>query len=261
VTVGLEEAVCRRQNEAYFKFITTGLPFVTVKLGATLDGRLGPAEGHHEAVTGKEFQRLVHRLRRDHCAVMVGGRTVVADDPELTVRLARPVTHPTRVVVLGGELPRADSRVFTFGGGNSTVVFSAPMQSLGAEAVALREHLQASGGKWYEVPSVGPGKLDLGAVVRTLGTLGVSRLMVEGGGRLAGAMAEAGMVDRWVLAWAPCFVGPEGTPLVQLSSASHMDRACRVRLEKWSRMGQDLVGFYRSGLDYTQVIRSGEERS
>ncbi len=257
VVVGVEELRCRKQNEAYFKFITTGLPFVTVKLGASLDGKLGVG-GSHEWVTGPRFQRFVHALRRDHCAVMVGARTVTADDPELTVRLVRPAAHPLRVVVVGNRAPSPSLRVFQGLDVNPTLVVAPAGCSSGNEGALLRGGLGGAGANWLELPPTESGHVPLDAVVAHLGSLGVSRLLVEGGGRLVGAMAQAGLVDRWILAWAPVMVGPAGTAMVELPTPASMGGAKRLRLERWLRLGDDLVGIYRSGPDYTAVLPEGE---
>src|ERR1700752_2981719 len=90
----------RELDEAHLKYSRTGLPFVTVKLAETLDGRIATTTGDSQWISSSPSLRLAHRLRREHDAVMVGAGTVLADDPELTVRLVRG-RNPLRVVIDG----------------------------------------------------------------------------------------------------------------------------------------------------------------
>jgi diaminohydroxyphosphoribosylaminopyrimidine deaminase/5-amino-6-(5-phosphoribosylamino)uracil reductase len=100
VKVGLLEAEARRLNEAYWKHITTGLPFVTLKMATSLDGKIATRTGDSRWITGEQARAMAHRLRAEHDAIMVGIHTVIADDPELTARRgARVVKRPLRVVV------------------------------------------------------------------------------------------------------------------------------------------------------------------
>src|SRR4051812_11209153 len=105
VDVGLLEVEARRLNEAYLKYVTQGLPFVTLKMAMTLDGKIATARGDSRWVTGEAARRAVHRWRAEVSAVMVGIGTVLADDPQLTARLPG-ARNPTRVLVdARAELP------------------------------------------------------------------------------------------------------------------------------------------------------------
>lgn len=257
VLVGVEEARCRFQNEPYFKFITTGLPFVTVKLASSLDGRLGVG-GSRESVTGAAFQRYVHQMRRDQNAILVGSRTVVLDDPELSVRLARPVTHPLRVVVMGRDVPSPKSRIFSNMRTQPTLVVASTAASQGAAIRELRAEVTQRGGEWLDLAGDEEGRVDLRLLLQHLGAVCCSRVMVEGGGMLAGSLARAGLVDRIVAGVAPALVGDGGTPMFSFPSPKDMSGAIPLRLESWRRLGEDLVASYRCGPGYVSVLPEGE---
>ncbi|MBM4315276.1 MAG: bifunctional diaminohydroxyphosphoribosylaminopyrimidine deaminase/5-amino-6-(5-phosphoribosylamino)uracil reductase RibD, partial [Deltaproteobacteria bacterium] len=97
-TVGVLDEACRRLNEVFFKYIRTGLPFVTVKFAQTLDGRIATATGHSRWISSPPSLRFAHRLRDLHDAILVGADTVLTDDPELTCRLIRG-RNPLRIVI------------------------------------------------------------------------------------------------------------------------------------------------------------------
>lgn len=239
VLEGIEEERCRQLNEAYFHFITSGRPFVTLKLAVSIDGRIATATGDARWVSSPAFGRFVHRLRRDSNAVMVGAGTVRGDDPELTVRLAKPVTHPLRVIVSGNlDLPD-NLRLFRDQDVDPTLVFTTTDADPKAAARLARSGI--------EVMTVAPreGKVDLDEVMTELGSRGVSSVLVEGGGKLAGALLARGLVQRLVVAHAPVAIGATGRPAVGFDGYSVLAEAPRYEVEWARRMGPDLVASYR----------------
>ncbi len=108
---GVLEEECRRQNEVFFKYIRTGVPFVTLKFALTLDGRIATAAGHSRWISSPASLRFAHRLRRAHDAILVGAGTVLTDDPELTCRLVRG-KNPLRIVVDSHLRTSPEARVF-----------------------------------------------------------------------------------------------------------------------------------------------------
>ncbi len=193
VAHGVLAAEARRQNEIFFKFITTGLPFVTLKLAMSLDGRIATRTGDSKWITGESSRKQVHRLRRKHSAVLVGARTVLADDPQLTVRHVRG-RNPIRFVLDGkGEVP-LQATLFSLPG--RTIVATATMPPHKEEALA------SLGVEVWRVPGRGE-RVDLGALLRRLGEAAIDSLLVEGGSETAAAFLEAQLVDR-----VSFFVGP-----------------------------------------------------
>ncbi|MBM4352838.1 MAG: bifunctional diaminohydroxyphosphoribosylaminopyrimidine deaminase/5-amino-6-(5-phosphoribosylamino)uracil reductase RibD [Deltaproteobacteria bacterium] len=244
VIIGVEGERCRRLNEAYFKYILTGIPFVVVKLAISLDGRIATRTGDARWISGPEAGRFVHGLRRDCNAVMVGGGTVRLDDPALTVRLVRPDTRPLRVVVSSGRDLPCEARVFHDQDRWPTVLFATA-----ATPAPARQALEARGVR-VEVVQGDEGRVDLAEALRRLGRAGVSRLLVEGGGELAGQLLAGGLIDRLLVIQAPVIIGSTGLPSVGGALPDVLSALPRYRFEWTRRLGADCLASVRMGPDY-----------
>lgn len=197
--------LARRQNEAYLKWVTTGLPFVTLKMALTFDGKTATRVGDSRWVTSDESRRDVHLMRSWSDAVAVGIGTVLADDPRLTVRMvevgAKP---PLRVVVDGEAATPPSSRVADTTDAPTLVAVS---------ATAHAERVKALEGRGVEVARMGEaGRVDLRALLEALGSRGVASLMVEGGAELAYSFLEEYLIDRFIFYFAPKIVGGGEAP-------------------------------------------------
>jgi diaminohydroxyphosphoribosylaminopyrimidine deaminase/5-amino-6-(5-phosphoribosylamino)uracil reductase len=182
-------------------------PWVSLKLGLSLDGRIAARPGDRTEITGPETNRFVHWLRSGHDAVVVGGRTALIDDPLLTVREGpTPRVPPTRVILDPGlDLPVTSQLCRS--------VEQAPLIVVcrGAADPGARSRLEDAGAVVEEVPGTETG-LDLQATVRALGSRGLKSLLVEGGGRLAAGLLADGLVRRQYLVYAPVVLGSAGVP-------------------------------------------------
>lgn len=221
VQVGLLEERANAMNEVFNKFIVTGLPFVTLKTALTLDGKIATRTGHSRWITGAGAREVVHTLRHRHSAIMVGAGTVLADDPELTTRMAVPGLQPMRIVI--------DSQLRT--PDNARVLNEeAPKLIITTEAADEGKvaRLTAAG---VEVLRCGAGpRVDLGAAMRELGNKGISSILLEGGGVLNGAMLEARLIDKLMLFYAPLIVGSAGaTSIFEWKGPSVMSAALRLK--------------------------------
>ncbi|PLT45595.1 bifunctional diaminohydroxyphosphoribosylaminopyrimidine deaminase/5-amino-6-(5-phosphoribosylamino)uracil reductase RibD [Paenibacillus sp. FSL W8-1187] len=201
---GVMEAEARRRSEPFRKFITTRLPYVTLKTASTLDGRIAAASGDSRWVTGPEAREAVHAMRHRHMGILVGIGTVLADDPSLTTRLSVPGLHPARIVADSSLRLPLDAKLVQDGAAPTIVLTSEAADE--GRAAALR----AAG---VEVIRCGSGSsVDLREAMRRLGELELGSILLEGGGRLNGSMLEAGLVDRICLFLAPKIIGGEDAP-------------------------------------------------
>jgi len=207
VTEGILRAEAESLNAGFTLRIRAGRPLVTLKLATTLDGRIALASGESRWITGAEARRAAHALRARHDAVLVGSGTVVADDPELTVRLpgARPDQGPMRVIADGRlRTPLTAMLVRT-----ARLVPTAIVTVPGNDRRRIAAFADA-GVTVIEAARDATSEPDPNALLRALGSRGITRVLAEGGARLAASLLRAGLVDR--LAWfhAPSVIGGDG---------------------------------------------------
>jgi diaminohydroxyphosphoribosylaminopyrimidine deaminase/5-amino-6-(5-phosphoribosylamino)uracil reductase len=207
VTLGVGEAEARVLNRAFFTRVTTGRPHVTLKSAMTLDGKIAAWDGESRWITGDAARREAHRLRFRADAILVGSGTVRRDDPELTVRLpGAPPKEPLRVVADTRLRIAAGARVLVAGTPARTVI-------AGAAPVPARRaaDLRARGVEVLELPRA-DRRVDLHALLVELGRRGVVSVLAEGGGELAAALVDRGLVDRVAFFVAPRLLGGRTAP-------------------------------------------------
>jgi diaminohydroxyphosphoribosylaminopyrimidine deaminase / 5-amino-6-(5-phosphoribosylamino)uracil reductase len=230
VVAGPLRAECDALNAPWFRFVASGRPFVTLKVAATLDGRIATAGGDSRWVSGPAARAWVHRLRDQVDAVLVGRGTALADDPRLTARLPGGAGRDPLRVVLDTELRLpARLRLFRQRSAARTLVLHAARRErdLGPRVDLLR-------------CARGPGGLDLGDVLARLAARGVVHLLVEGGAAVAAAFLSAGLVDRLALVLAPRVLGG-GLCWSGQAGPARMAEALRLRDLTVERLGDDLL--------------------
>ncbi len=232
-TVGVLEKECRALNEVFLKYITTGLPFVTLKFAQTLDGRIAAQNGDSRWVSSPGARRYVHRLRSLHDGILVGSGTVRQDDPELTVRLVRG-KNPLRIVTASRlSLPR-EARVLKGQDQAKTLIATTD------RAEGNREALADQGIEILTLPATEEGKVDLFALLQALGKRGISSLLVEGGAGIITSFLAAGLVDRIVAIIAPKILG-NGISAVGNLGMDRMGNALPLQISQVKRIGGDLI--------------------
>ncbi len=224
----------REQNEVFFHVHETGRAHVTLKLAQTLDGRAAARDGSSRWITSPDARTAVHALRAEVDGVVVGSGTVLADDPELTVRHVEPVGGQPLPVVLDarGRTP-ADSRLVARG---ALIVTTEHAEG------RWRDEVEAAGAEIVVGdPAAGhDGGVALEPALRELAARGAHGVLVEGGPTLAGGLLAAGLVDRLILHVAPAIIGGGGLPAVAGPGAATIDDRSRWRIAHVGRLGPDL---------------------
>ena len=214
VHVGLLDAAAAELNRGFVSRMTRGRPWVTVKLGASLDGRTALADGSSKWITGPHARADVQRLRAQASAVLTGIGTVLADDPALTIRDARFPLHgrrPLRVIFdARGQLP---PRARLLNDDHDTLVLTSQEGAgeLQAHGIHGQLHLE------LELLPVDPhGRLDPAVALGRLAERQCNEVLVESGARLAGSFLAAGLVDELVVYLAPTVLGHDARPAFSL---------------------------------------------
>ena len=237
--LGEHEEEAKEINEAYIKFITTGIPLVTTKFAISLDGKIATRKGDSRWISGIEARKYVHNLRYTTDAIMAGVNTVLADDPHLTTRCcggkggtAR--KQPLRVIVDGKGRTPLTARVFTEPGKT--------LLALGRAATLEEKAAYAqAGAEILELPAA-EGLVDLERLLIALGKREITSVLVEGGGILIGSLFDHGLVDKVIAFIAPIIIG--GAEAKTAVAGKGVDRLAdslrleRVRVEK---VGDDLM--------------------
>lgn len=237
VTEGVEAAAARRDHLGFLTRVTEGRPMVTLKLAASLDGRIATASGESQWITGPEARRRVHALRLAHDAVLVGGGTARADDPLLTVRDMGAARQPVRVVAARRlDLPDA-GRMAASAADLPLWLLHDPAQTR-PEAAA---RWQALGARLIAVSPGADRQLDPGAMLAALGDAGLTRVFCEGGGAFAAALLAAGLVDEMVVFSAGLALGAEGRPALGAMGLGALAEAPRLKLLGVETVGGDVM--------------------
>ena len=254
VEVGLLEEEARRLNEGFARYVRHGMPLVTLKSAMTLDGKIAPPReasdqgddtstpgrfsGHW--ITGELARAHAHELRHENDALLVGIGTMLADNPLLTDRSGRARRRPLLRVILDSHLRLPlTSRLIQSAAAerkNDVLIFSA------AADEKKKTQLEQLGIRVESVPEIAAGRLDLTAILRRLGQLEITSLMIEGGSTINGTALAANIVDKLFLYYAPIILGGQGSvPFASGAEFLTTGQAANVKDVRLHRFGEDLA--------------------
>jgi diaminohydroxyphosphoribosylaminopyrimidine deaminase/5-amino-6-(5-phosphoribosylamino)uracil reductase len=249
VSVGLFEKEARKLNEPFAKYIRTRIPLVTLKSAMTLDGKIAPppSKSHNptasgvsgatsEWITGETARAHVQELRHQHDAIMVGVGTVIADDPLLTDRSGRPRRRPLLRVILDSRLRLPlHSRVVKTAKDDVLVLCST------AEKKRIRE-LQQHGIRVQRLPAGADGRPDMLSLVRCLGEIEITSLLIEGGATVNWSALSSGIVDKVFLYYAAkILAGTGAVPFAAGGGFSRLSDAAYVKSIELHSFGEDFA--------------------
>ncbi|MBA7661395.1 Riboflavin biosynthesis protein RibD [subsurface metagenome] len=237
--VGEHEEEAKQVNEAYTKFITTGVPFVTAKFAISLDGKIATKSGDSKWISSEVARKRVHNLRHTTDAIMAGVNTVLIDDPELTARscggrggAAR--AQPLRVIVDSKGRTPLTARVFS-APGKTLLVLARLVKPEDKKTFAQADV------ELLELPSA-EGLVNLKKLLKVLGEQEITSVLVEGGGILLGSLFDSGLVDKVIAFIAPIIIG--GREAKTAVGGEGVDKVAEsLKLERVSieRLGEDVM--------------------
>lgn len=233
VIVGVLEKEARRLNEVFIKYITTGQPFIVIKVAQSLDGKIAMASGESKWITSEPSRIKAHEFRIWYDAVMVGIGTVLKDDPLLNCRYPGKKKDPIRVVVDSHAKIPLEARVLKCEGR----VIIATIE--GADRLKVKE-LRRLGAEVLEVPAL-DDKVNLHSLIKILGEMGITGVLVEGGGTLIASLIKENLVDKMLVFQAPLIIGGEGINTVGRLNLDRLYRAPRFKINFVEKIGEDLL--------------------
>ena len=210
--VGLLGDEARSLNKPYIKFITRKVPYVTVKMAESLDGKIATRRGDSRWITSDAARRYVHSLRAKVDAVMVGANTVIRDDPLLLSRTSAE-KQPVRIVVCGSRRIPRDSRIFS-------------KTDISPVITARSKN----------------GRVGLRRLLKELAKMEIAHVLVEGGGSLVASLVEEGLVDRFLFFIAPKIIGGALAPTpVEGNGIARMGQAMNLKIVRIKRFEKDIM--------------------
>lgn len=233
VSVGFLEDELRKVNEVFIKYITKGIPYVTVKAAESLDGKIATKTGDSKWITSDKSRAYGHRIRKDFDAVMLGVNTVLRDNPYLD---AWWTTKPMQKIIVDTQLSTpADSNVFSKG---RTIIVTLP-----ANPGQVTENRKALLEK-AEILEVKEryGQVHLRDMMKKLAKLEITNILVEGGGTLIGSLFDEGLADRVMFFISPKIIGgKDAIGSVMGKGISRIDKAIKLKEIRLKRIGEDFL--------------------
>ncbi len=235
VKVGFLEDRCKEINEAFFKYIATGMPFITLKLAATLDGKIATFTGDSKWIGSETQRKYAHKLRNRADAILVGIETVIQDDPQLTARLGKKADHQPTPVVLDSKL-RIPICTKLLSLHKSPIIAT----TLSGSSRKV-EDLEKMGARVLFVDQGENGRVDVLNLVKKLGDMEITSVLVEGGGETAASFLKNGIVDKIVFFYVPKIIGSEGISMVGKLNVSEVKDALSIKKIRVKNIGEEFI--------------------
>lgn len=235
VVTGVLEHEALKLNEAFVKYITTDMPFVTLKIAQTLDGKIATASGESQWITGEKAREEGHRLRDANDAILVGINTILKDNPSLTARISNG-RDPVRVILDSKLRIPLTAKVLTQKSTSKTIVATL--------ATAPKMKIKKLHDAGADVLLVKPahGRVDLRDLMKKLGRREIMSVLVEGGAEVHASAIRAGIANKVVLFIAPMLLtGADSLCSIGGISPTRLDRATRLRDVTTCFVGEDLM--------------------
>ncbi len=226
---GIMESEAKKLNEVFVKYSKTKIPFVVAKAAMSLDGKIATRTGDSKWITGENARRYAHKLRSRYDAVLAGINTVLKDNPRLTSRI-RGGRNPLRVVLDDTLKIPLDANV----AGKGTIIATTERFDTGKKAA-----LESRG---IRVLMCGRKRVDLKTLLKKLGEMGITSLLVEGGAEVQGSFLDAKLIDKLVFFYAPKLIGGNDAKCAfAAQGAENPAGAVNVRIERMKKLGKDLL--------------------
>jgi diaminohydroxyphosphoribosylaminopyrimidine deaminase/5-amino-6-(5-phosphoribosylamino)uracil reductase len=237
VIEGIEADAARRLNRRFFHWKQTGMPWVVLKMGVSVDGKLAARGGRGQRITGEASRHAAMALREEHDAVLVGVGTVLADDPRLTRRLGLNPEPRVRRIVLDSQLRTPDGAAVLREHPEDVVLCCC--ENAPAER---RRRLADSGAEILVIGTDGSGRCDVRGVLEALSGQRISSILVEGGGEIHASFFHARLAQSLVMFVAPVVLGGrDAVPAVGGSGFGSPEDGARLRFERVERLGDDIL--------------------
>jgi len=239
VDVGVLGERCERLNETFSKHITTGMPFVTLKVAQTLDGKIATSSGESKWITGPDARRFGHRLRSQSDAIIVGISTVLRDDPSLTTRIEdQPGARDPHRVILDSRLSMPlDAKVLNQTSKATTFIAT----TIDAPTSKLRE-VKKKKADILIIDQDENGMISIPSLMQELSKLGMTNVLVEGGARVNASALRSGVVDKVVFFIAPKLLGgDDARGSIGGGSPDSLDEAVEITCVSHTSVGRDIM--------------------
>ncbi len=234
VEVGLLEEKAKELNEAFTKYITIKRPFVTLKLAATLDGKIAAHTGDSKWIGSVNQRKYAHRLRNQVDGILVGIETVLKDNPSLNVRLARKTSDTVPIILdrnlrtpLDSNLLKIHEHVIIATSNTKKTKIIKQLEDVGATVLHIKEDKNSL--------------LNLKELVRKLGKLEIMNVLIEGGSKVAASALKSGIVDKVVFFYSPRIVGSEGISMIGKLGIPTIKKSLSIKNMKVTKIKDEVM--------------------